>query len=56
MNQIALLYVLSHDVISTCIPGAKTVEQLKSNITSIEKELHPHELEQIKEIQQKWHF
>jgi len=54
MNQIALLYVLSHDVVSTCIPGAKSTEQLISNLTSIEKKLYPNELEKIKEIQQKW--
>ena len=54
MNQIALLYVLSHDVVSTCIPGAKSVEQLKSNLTSHERKLYPNELEKIKEIQQKW--
>ena len=54
MNQIALLYVLSHDVVSTCISGAKSVEQLKSNLTSHERKLYPNELEKIKEIQQKW--
>ena len=54
MNHIALLYVLSHDVVSTCIPGAKSVEQLKSNLTSHERKLYPNELEKIKEIQQKW--
>jgi len=54
MNQIALLYVLSHDVVSTCITGAKSVEQLKSNLTSHERKLYPNELEKIKEIQQKW--
>ena len=54
MNQIALLYILSYDAVSTCIPGAKSVEQLKSNLTSIEKKLYAHELEKIKEIQQKW--
>ena len=43
MNQIALLYVLSHDVVSTCITGAKSVEQLKSNLTSHERKLYPNE-------------
>lgn len=54
MNHIALLYILSYDAISTCIPGAKTVNQLKSNLSSIEKELHYDELEEIKNIQMKW--
>jgi aryl-alcohol dehydrogenase-like predicted oxidoreductase len=54
MNQIALLYILNYDEISTCIPGAKSVEQLKSNLASIEKELSSNELERIKEIQQNW--
>jgi aryl-alcohol dehydrogenase-like predicted oxidoreductase len=54
MNQIALLYILSYDEISTCIPGAKSVEQLKSNLASIEKKLSLNELKGIKEIQQNW--
>ena len=54
MNQVALLYILSHDAISTCIPGSKSIEQLKSNILTTEKNLSNNELEKIKEIQLSW--
>tara|TARA_Y100000590_G_scaffold24904_1_gene28358 strand:+ start:412 stop:1368 length:957 start_codon:yes stop_codon:yes gene_type:complete len=54
LNQIALSYVLSRDEISTCIPGAKSLEQLKSNVASTEIKLDENELKMIKEIQEKW--
>ena len=54
MSQVALLYILSHDAISTCIPGSKSVEQLKLNILSTEKKLSNNELEKIKGIQRSW--
>ena len=54
MSQVALLYILSHEDISTCIPGSKSVEQLKLNILSTEKKLSNNELEKIKGIQRSW--
>jgi aryl-alcohol dehydrogenase-like predicted oxidoreductase len=53
-SQVALSYVLSRDEVSTCIPGAKSVEQLKSNSLASEIKLSEEELEKIKNIQQKW--
>ena len=54
MNQLALAYILSHKEVSTCIPGVKTAEQLKSNISSSEIKLTLDELNEIRDIQQKW--
>ena len=53
-SQAALSYVLSRDEVSICIPGAKSVEQLKSNVLASEIELSEEELEKIKNIQQAW--
>ena len=52
MNQIALSYILSRQEISTCIPGSKSIEQLRSNISEIK--LGENELEKIYQIQQNW--
>jgi len=54
MNQVALTYVLSRDEVSTCIPGAKSVDQLESNVKSPEISLNAQELEKIQKIQQDW--
>lgn len=54
LNVVALSYVLSRDEISTCIPGAKSVEQLRSNIPASEIHLTNNDLEQISIIQKKW--
>jgi len=53
-SQVALSYVLSRDEVSTCIPGSKSIEQLESNSFASEIILSPEELENIKNIQQKW--
>ena len=52
--QAALSYVLSRNEVSMCIPGAKSIEQLKSNVLASELELSEEELEKIKNIQQAW--
>ena len=54
MNQVALAYVLSREEVSTCIPGAKSVEQLKSNVRSSEISINSQELEKIEKIQRSW--
>ena len=53
-SQVALSYVLSRNEVSTCIPGVKSVEQLKSNFLASEIKLSKEELEKIKSIQQRW--
>ena len=54
MNQVALAYVLSREEVSTCIPGAKSVEQLESNVKSSEISINSQELEKIEKIQRSW--
>jgi len=54
LNQAALAYVLSKEEVSTCIPGAKSTEQLISNITSLKIELNQSEIKKIREIQEEW--
>ena len=51
MNQIAIAYVLSHDAVSTCIPGVKNIRQLKSNLMYNNIKLTSKELELIKNVQ-----
>ena len=54
LNQIAIAYVLSRKGISTCIPGSKSMKQLKSNIDASNIKLSDSELSKIKKIQEKW--
>ena len=54
MNQLALAYILSHEEVSTCIPGAKSDIQLKSNVSSSKIRLTLDELKKIKVIQSRW--
>ena len=54
LNVAALAYVLNRDEVSTCIPGAKSVEQLRSNVSASEARLTNDDLTKIAEIQQKW--
>ena len=54
LNQAALAYVLSREEVSTCIPGAKSTEQLISNVTSSKIKLNQPELKKIEEIQVEW--
>ena len=54
MNQAALAYVLSRDEVSLCIPGAKSVEQLESNVKSSEISINAEEIDSIQKIQQNW--
>lgn len=54
LNQIALAYILSNNEVSTCIPGAKNLEQLESNVRSGEILLTLDELDKISEIQEEF--
>ena len=53
-SQVALSYVLSRNEVSMCIPGAKSIEQLKSNVLASELKLSEEELKKIESIQQEW--
>ena len=54
LNQAALAYILTRNEISTCIPGSKSIQHLKSNIESVNVKLENSELKMINEIQEKW--
>ena len=54
LNQIAIAYVLSSNGVSTCIPGSKSMRQLKSNVDASNSKLSDSELSKIKKIQEKW--
>ncbi|MDE1828715.1 MAG: aldo/keto reductase [Thaumarchaeota archaeon] len=56
LSQAAISYVLSREEVSTCIPGAKNVAQLRSNIEASNIKLTEHELEKITAIQQEKFF
>lgn len=55
LNQAALSYILSREEVSTCIPGSKSVEQLRSNVITSQVKLSIDELAKIEKIQQNWH-
>jgi aryl-alcohol dehydrogenase-like predicted oxidoreductase len=52
MSQVALAYILSFNAVSTCIPGAKSIEQVKSNVLASDLVLTPSELMKIENIQE----
>ena len=54
-NQAALSYILSREEISTCIPGVKSIEQLRSNVGASQIKFTNDELKRVEEIQQNWH-
>jgi len=54
LSQTALSYILSREEVSTCIPGVKSLEQLRSNVAGSEIHLNNDELEKIAEIQNNW--
>jgi len=53
-SQAALAYILSKEEVSTCIPGSKSIEQLRSNVGASQVKLTDDELKKIEEIQQNW--
>jgi aryl-alcohol dehydrogenase-like predicted oxidoreductase len=54
LNQAALAYILSRNEISTCIPGTKSIEQLRSNVSASNIILDKNELKMIEDIQDEW--
>ena len=54
LSQAALAYVLSLPGVSICIPGVKTIKQLKLNVQSSEIKLTKEECESIAIIQNNW--
>lgn len=54
MAQAALRWVLEHPAAHCVIPGARTLEQLESNLDAINGELLPEESARIRELQEAW--
>lgn len=54
LSQNALSYVLSYDEVSTCIPGAKSIDHIKQNCQASEFRLNEDELKKISFIQKNW--
>lgn len=52
LSQLSLSYILNKDEVSTCIPGAKTISQLRSNCSSSSIKLTDNDLKTIEKIQQ----
>jgi aryl-alcohol dehydrogenase-like predicted oxidoreductase len=54
LGQAALRFVLAHPAVHCVVPGARTLEQLESNVPAAEAELSAEELERIGELHAKW--
>jgi aryl-alcohol dehydrogenase-like predicted oxidoreductase len=54
LSQSALSYLLQLDGVSICIPGAKSIQQLKSNIDAVNVQITKNELKKITEIHKEW--
>lgn len=54
LNQAALAYVIQLEGVSTCIPGAKSVKQLKSNVETLQIKINQNDLKRISNIHKKW--
>jgi myo-inositol catabolism protein IolS len=54
LGQAALRFVLAHPGVHCVVPGARTVEQLESNIPAADADLSPDELNQVKQLHAQW--
>jgi aryl-alcohol dehydrogenase-like predicted oxidoreductase len=54
ISQAAIAYLLELDGISICIPGARSIEQLKNNCDSLNTKITQSELKMISNIHKKW--
>jgi aryl-alcohol dehydrogenase-like predicted oxidoreductase len=54
MAQAALQFVLAHPAVTCAIPGAKNVEQARSNAAAADGALTPPELQRLQEISAGW--
>jgi myo-inositol catabolism protein IolS len=54
LGQAALRYVLAHPAVHCVVPGARTVEQLESNLPAADADLLPEELNQITQLHTAW--
>lgn len=54
LNILAIQYILSRIEVSTCIPGSKSISQLKSNVNALDEKIKQEKLVEIKKIQEEW--
>jgi len=54
LGQAALRFVLAHPAVHCAVPGARTLEQLESNLPAAEADLLPADLAQIHELHARW--
>ena len=54
LGQAALRFVLAHPAVHCAVPGARTVEQLESNVPAAEADLLPEELSRVQQLHAEW--
>jgi myo-inositol catabolism protein IolS len=54
LGQAALRFVLAHPAVHCVVPGARTVEQLESNVPAAEADLLPEELSRVQQLHAAW--
>jgi myo-inositol catabolism protein IolS len=54
LGQAALRFVLAHPAVQCVVPGARTVEQLESNVPAADANLLPEELTKVKHLHAEW--
>ncbi len=54
LGQAALRFVLAHPAVHCVVPGARTIEQLESNVPAADADLSPEELSRVKQLHADW--
>jgi len=54
LGQAALRFVLANPAVQCVVPGARTVEQLESNVPAADADLLPEELSRIRQLHAEW--
>jgi aryl-alcohol dehydrogenase-like predicted oxidoreductase len=54
LGQAALRFVLAHPGVHCVVPGARTIEQLESNVPAADADLLPEELSRVMDLHATW--
>jgi myo-inositol catabolism protein IolS len=54
LGQAALRFVLAHPAVQCVVPGARTLEQLESNVPAADADLLPEELARVQQLHADW--
>ncbi len=54
LGQAALRFVLAHPAVHCVVPGARTMEQLESNVPAADTDLTPDELSHVNQLHTQW--